>query len=89
MTWTNGRFPYGRQLASTLVAIMLITIGVSPAHAIVIRHDVDDALYLQDDHAHPAVFQIFERRGGVATLIAPQWALTAAHVGQDIPRGTR
>ena len=59
----------------------------SPAHAIVIRHDVDDAEYVQDDGAYPAVFEFFDRRGGVATLVGPQWALTVGHVGQEVRPG--
>ena len=62
-----------------------IVATATPAHAIIIRDDVDDAKYLQDDHSYKAVFDVFDQRGGVATLIAPQWALTVAHVGQDIP----
>ena len=60
---------------------------MSPAHAMIIRHDVDDDEYLQAENAYPAVFDVFEGRGGVATLVAPQWALTVGHVGQDIPQG--
>ena len=65
----------------------MLVAAASPVQAIIIRHDVDDVEYLQDDDAYPAVFDVFDQRGGVATLIAPQWALTVAHVGQDIPKG--
>jgi hypothetical protein len=79
----RNEFVRGRRLAAVFMAGLLIIVGVSPAYAIVIRHDVDDSHYLQDEDAYPAVFEIFEERGGVATLVTPQWALTAAHVGQN------
>ncbi len=57
------------------------------AEAIIIRDDVDDSEYVQDAGAFPAVFQLFERKGGVATLVAPRWAVTAAHVARDVQTG--
>jgi hypothetical protein len=63
--------------------------AAEPAQAIVIRHDVDDSEYAQGETAYPAVFDFFEQRGGVGTLIAPQWAVTVAHVAQDIPQDHR
>ena len=82
-----SRLIRGSQFAGALIAVMLIMAAVSPAHAMIIRHDVDDDEYLQAENAYPAVFDVFEGRGGVATLVAPQWALTVGHVGQDIPQG--
>lgn len=52
------------------------------ASAIVIRHDVPDEKYLQLGAKFPAVGRVLP--DGVATLIAPQWALTAAHVAQEL-----
>ena len=75
------------RLAAVVAALVLLSIVTSPAKAIIIRHDVDDAEYVQTDEAYPAVFDVFDQRGGVATLVAPQWALTVGHVGQDIPQG--
>lgn len=72
-------------LFCTVFSLMLFSF-VATANAIIIRHDVDANQYLQEEGAYSAVFDIFEQRGGVATLIAPQWAITAAHVGQDIPK---
>lgn len=82
-----GRFIHGSQLAGALIAIALMVAAVSPAHAMITRHDVDDDAYLQAEGAYHAVFDVFEGRGGVATLVAPQWALTVGHVGEDIPQG--
>ena len=74
-------------LVAILSAVAVGLFTVIPAQAIVVRHDVDDAEFLQPDGAYPAVFDVFEKRGGVATLIAPNWAITAGHVGQDIKPG--
>lgn len=73
-------------IAIAAAGFMLLTQSFH-AGAIVIRHDQDDELYLQADCAYPAVFDVSEQRGGVATLISPQWALTAAHVGQGVAAG--
>ena len=74
-------------LVAILSAVALVLITANPAQAIIVRHDVDDAEFLQADGAYPAVFDVFEKRGGVATLIAPGWAITAGHVGRDIKPG--
>ena len=74
-------------LAALFSAIALALITANPAQAIIVRHDVDDSEFLQHDGAYPAVFDVFEKRGGVATLIAPSWAITAGHVGKDIKPG--
>jgi hypothetical protein len=74
-------------LVAILMAIALALVSTNPAQAIIVRHDVDDAEFLQPEGAYPAVFDVFEKRGGVATLITPSWAITAGHVGQDIKPG--
>ena len=89
MTRIIGWFTWRSHLAAVFIGAAFTIASVSPIHAIIIRHDVDDALYVQDGNAYPAVFEVFDRRGGVATLIAPQWALTVAHVAQSIPQGHR
>jgi len=45
---------------------------------LVIRHDIDPKAYLADEKKYPSVFQLLPGEG-VATLIHPQWAVTAAH----------
>lgn len=49
----------------------------SAAQAIVIRHDVDDAMYRVEASALPALADISHSGHGV--LIAPRWVVTAAH----------
>ena len=65
-----SRLIRGSQFAGALIAVVLMVAAVSPAHAMIIRHDVDDEEYLQAESAYPAVFDVFEGRGGVATLVA-------------------
>ena len=59
-------------------------------HGIIIRHDVGQAAYDTRSIDYPAVF-FLERQGMrkicVATLIARQWALTAAHCTDETSLG--
>lgn len=62
-------------------AFVAATITSAPAPAIVIRHDKDAAQYLADAGKYPAVIDL----GGVAaTVIAPQWVVTAAHAMEEL-----
>jgi len=54
----------------------------SHAQAIVIRHDREDARYIELAKSYPSACQIIP--DGIGTLIAPGWVITAAHVGQDL-----
>jgi hypothetical protein len=58
-------------------ALLLLCLSF-PAHAIVIRHDVDDARYRVESTEFPALADIPGEGHGV--LVAPQWVVTAAHV---------
>jgi hypothetical protein len=59
------------------------------AEAMVIRHDVPDRAYRARERDWPAMFALYVNKAGhrdcVATLIAPQWAVTAAHCTKDKP----
>lgn len=74
-------------MVAILSAVALVLITANPAQAIIVLHDVDNAEFLQAYGAYPAIFDVFEKRGGVATLIAPGWAITAGHVERDIKPG--
>jgi hypothetical protein len=54
----------------------------------IIRHDRSDRDSLVDEEQWPALTSFFRGHGG-ASLIAPTWLLTAAHVAQDIPTEVR
>jgi hypothetical protein len=58
--------------------IVLALAPVTSPDAIVIRHDRPDERYRQLGEQYPAVSSF--GRAGAATLIAPQWVLSAAHV---------
>lgn len=66
----------------TLSALLLAALLASAAEAILIRHDTGYTHYHASELDYPQVFYIERRqrrRICVATLIAPGWALTAAH----------
>ena len=60
-----------------LIILLLLMLPAEPAQAVIGRHDVAAALYVQPAGAYPAVFDIFPGNG-TATLIAPAWAIPAA-----------
>ena len=67
---------------------------LSPASAIIMRHDVDRSRYLELGEQHRQTIVMVGLRAtddgasllynGMGTLIAPDWVLTAAHVADDI-----
>lgn len=63
-----------------LVALVILWAGVD-AHAIIRRHDREDARYLELAANYPGVTRL---GGGTATLIDPQWLITAAHVAASL-----
>jgi hypothetical protein len=72
-----------------LTCIAAAALCAVSAEAIVIRHDVPDRAYLARERDWPAIFALYVNKAGhrdcVATLIAPQWAVTAAHCTKDKP----
>lgn len=71
-----------------MIHILVFAAGF-PAAAIVVRDDVAPNRYLASESDYPAVFGIYRGPSGqpdcLATLVAPRWALTAAHCTQDAP----
>lgn len=54
----------------------------------IIRHDRSDRDCLVDEQQWPALTSFFRGHGG-ASLIAPTWLITAAHVAESIPTEVR
>jgi hypothetical protein len=67
----------------SLVILAAVLAGSAPA--IIRRADRPDARYLELGARHPSVIAL--GRVGDATLIAPQWLLTAAHVARAVRNG--
>ena len=73
-----------RRVLAVLAAATLLS---TQASAIVTRHDVDKSAYDADEADFPALASLYSspdgRRDCVATLIAPDWVITAKHCVAD------
>lgn len=80
-------------LRVALLSLVLASAATIPqvACAIVVRDDVPDAAYLGFESDFPAIFSLYRTKAGhrdcLATLIAPNYAITAAHC-TDVKRLT-
>lgn len=77
-----------KRAAILLMPVMLCL--AASASAIIIRHDRRDSDYRALARDFPQVFWLHERSGSrycMATLVAGDWALTAAHCLQETPVG--
>jgi hypothetical protein len=63
--------------------LSLLLLAATSAHAVVIRHDVDDAAYRVPETELAALVDMPHEGHGV--LITPQWIVTAAHTTQWHP----
>lgn len=72
-----------RKIILSLSIVVVINLLAADAFSIVIRHDRDDEKYLALGAKYPVVGFFQERVG--CTLIAPRWAITAAHVVESNP----
>ncbi|MDJ0749552.1 MAG: trypsin-like serine protease [Woeseiaceae bacterium] len=79
-----------RAIASAL-AISIFSLSWSAGYAIVTRHDIPDSRYLELADTVPAPIVLLTNdvgsADGMGTWIAPDWILTAAHVGEMIAVG--
>ena len=64
--------------------ILALVLAVTPASAIVIRHDRDDARYVELGRQFPAAAAVLP--DGMGVLVSPSWVLTAAHVGSSVAK---
>lgn len=72
-----------RACLSRCLAFIIICLAASTAFAIIIRDDVDEAKSIALGAKYPAVGHLNEQVG--CTLIAPRWAVTAAHTVEGNP----
>lgn len=79
--------------ADSLFSVSLLTIvamsfaAATPSQAMVIRHDVAPERYLVNEADYPAIFPVLEQgnlKDCVATVVDPQWAITAAHCSASL-----
>jgi len=77
MNWLNAKLYLG-----VIALFFLLMLTTKEANGILRRHDRPDSLYIEFGKKFPAVCLIMP--GATATLIAPQWVITAAHVGDGI-----
>jgi len=64
-----------RHIISIIIALFI----TSGANAIIIRHDIDDEEYRELGEQYSASVAYIRGKGCTATLIDPEWLLTAAH----------
>ena len=69
-------------MRKTAITIVLTVCVALPAYGIIIRHDRKDAKYEKLGQEFRAAVSILPDGSGV--LIAPEWVLTAAHVGRGV-----
>lgn len=82
-----------QKLVGRLFSIFAFSLVCPPVSAVVIRHDVADAKYLELATNVPApVILLRNEMGsadGMGTWIAPNWVLTAAHVAESFTVGDK
>lgn len=84
-----------RKLTNAVVQLSGVAATLVPVngHAIVVRHDRDDAAFLALGQTYAPTTVMFRRAaapdepGDTGTLIAPTWVLTAAHVASGLAPG--
>lgn len=72
-----------KRLLKLIAIAFVVILSAKDDFSIVIRHDRDDSQYLALGAKYPAVGYFQERVG--CTLIAPRWAITAAHTIEGHP----
>lgn len=71
----------------TLAVLGLQCFAAYEAHAIITRHDVEDARYVVDDADYPAVVDLFQPGDCLGTVIHESFVLTVAHCAADLRAG--
>lgn len=81
MTITETVLKAGGIVPAFLMGLSLSLMAALPVNAIIIRHDTGYSEYHARESDFPGIFHLeaSDRRHCIATLIAPSWAITAAH----------
>src|SRR5262245_8944791 len=62
---------------------LVLVLGALGSMSLITRHDVQDERFLKEGERFEAIVHL---PMGEGTLIAPEWVLTAGHVGNDLKR---
>ncbi len=80
-----------KRVIALFLTFGVVSVNCSPAFAIVIRHDVPDAKYIELAAEVPSPVILMTNESGSAdgmgVWVAPDWILTAAHVAEMIAVG--
>ena len=76
---------HGVRIGLGILGLQLVV--AADAHAIIVRHDVEDARYLVDATDYPALVDLFEPGDCIGTLIHESYLLTVAHCATDLYAG--
>jgi len=82
----TARFRRMRRVAALGLVVFIMLMVDSPSRAIIVRHDKNYTDYQVRESDFPAVFFLerqARRKVCVATLVAPAWAITAAHCAEE------
>jgi hypothetical protein len=69
------------------VAAGLHVFALPRAHAVIVRHDVDDSAYVVADADYPALVDLFGPGDCIGTLVHESYLLTVAHCAADLRAG--
>lgn len=72
-----------RSIKRHVYFFLSVLTAITPAHAVVTRHDVPDANYVVSASTFPALVDL--PGGGQGVLISKQWVVTAGHTTLDMP----
>jgi hypothetical protein len=74
-----------RQYIVLTLCLVMGLLLFTHAHAIIRRHDVEDSEYVVEASDYPAIVDLLGPGDCIATLIASQWLITAAHCAEHLP----
>lgn len=73
-----------RSIRLVLTSILTVLAAASDSAGIIIRHDREDSRYVELGTGYRSAGALVPVGDGMATLVDPHWAITAAHVAEEI-----